>query len=337
MKLYKKEHFDDFKEYAMRDAVIPLHHSLNIMEIAFRVVGRYYLPVTLSSLAQELLSKRLGVSFQLPTKNKKYSVRELARLFTPKGIELSGGLADYLPYYMASLRGGRNESYVYGRIPGPLHDLDLPNAYTTALSLLAMPDYKAVKTISSMNQIDFLEEYGDLLIHSYTALKIEFCFPEKVKYPNLGVRLDDTSLIFPLSGITYCTGLELRLAVSLGCQFTVLGGRYIPFKKVAEVEKQGKQQELGDINLSTSTEFTRNEKVVSLLKECESALKTSPMPTVGSTVEGARNSKRKNLISSLSLTRDEDVPTEGDISIVEEKEFDKSHGFEETQFFELMD
>ena len=48
-------------------------------------------------------------------------------------------------------------------------------------------------------------------------------------FPNLPVRLDKGSLMYPLSGQSFCTGLEILLAHRLGCQFIVLGGSFIPF------------------------------------------------------------------------------------------------------------
>jgi len=72
--------------------------------------------------------------------------------------------------------------------------------------------------------------YGKKLIKSYTALKIKFKFPDTVKYPNLPVRLDLNSVIFPLEGETFCTGIEFYLAMELKCQIEILGGVYIPFK-----------------------------------------------------------------------------------------------------------
>jgi len=71
--------------------------------------------------------------------------------------------------------------------------------------------------------------YGKKLIKSYTALKIKFKFPDTVKYPNLPVRLDLNSVIFPLEGETFCTGIEFYLAMELKCQIEILGGVYIPF------------------------------------------------------------------------------------------------------------
>ena len=59
------------------------------------------------------------------------------------------------------------------------------------------------------------------LIKSYTSLKVKFQFPASVMYPNLAVRLDKGSVMYPLSGISFCTGLEILLAHKLGCKLTV--------------------------------------------------------------------------------------------------------------------
>jgi len=83
---------------------------------------------------------------------------------------------------------------------------------------------------------DFLMSLGETkLINSYTALKIKFEFPSTVQYPNLPVRLDFTSIIFPSTGETFCTGLEFLLAMRLGCKITILSGVYIPFRGKSKV------------------------------------------------------------------------------------------------------
>lgn len=327
MKGFKAYNYEEFKKYAMRDAVIPLHHALHIMEIALDTTKKYFLPITLSSLAQELLAKSLGPNFQLPTKNYKYSTRNMAKLFTPKGIELNGGLADYLPYYMASLRGGRNECFVYGRISGPLYDYDLPGAYATALSLLALPDYKLIEIINPQSKENFLFHYKHRLIHSYTSLKIEFRFPSNVKYPNLAVRLDDTSIIFPLEGETYCTGVELELAITLKCDFKILGGWFIPFKS----ESKATVEEVDSVYIK----YLQDDSISDILKEYNTIL--------------LNYSTGDNLIGSQSQTRQEEESAFDDgvpfkdtdfntVSMDEDikPEFSNEHGFEKTGFFILM-
>jgi len=75
-----------------------------------------------------------------------------------------------------------------------------------------------------------MKVYGKFLFKSYTALKVEFTFPETVQYPVLPVRLDESSIFYPLNGISYCTGHEILLAISLNCRIKVLGGVFVPFK-----------------------------------------------------------------------------------------------------------
>jgi len=84
--------------------------------------------------------------------------------------------------------------------------------------------------IGKMSGSDFLSKEGvTSLINSYTALKIQFEFPSSVRFPNLPVRLDFSSIIFPLTGETFCTGHEFVLAMKLGCKIQILGGVIIPF------------------------------------------------------------------------------------------------------------
>ena len=78
---------------------------------------------------------------------------------------------------------------------------------------------------------EFYKIYQRNLIKSYTGLKIKFRFPDSVLYPNLPVRLDFSSVIFPLEGETFCTGVEFYLAIQLKCQIEILGGVFIPFKE----------------------------------------------------------------------------------------------------------
>jgi len=74
------------------------------------------------------------------TLNGLYGVKDLAKLNTPIGIELSNDLHSYIDYFLGSYHGGRNESYLYGIIKGNFYDYDLPGAYSTAMSLLDYPD-----------------------------------------------------------------------------------------------------------------------------------------------------------------------------------------------------
>lgn len=156
-------------------------------------------------------------------------MKNISKLYTPIGVELSGSLHTYLDYFLGSYHGGRNESYIYGLIQGVFYDYDLPGAYPTAMSLLNYPDWNRIDVFSSIETKLFLTKYEMSLINSYTALKVNFKFPETVRFPNLPVRLDKSSIIYPLTGTSFCTGLEFLLAHRLGCEIEILGGVFIPF------------------------------------------------------------------------------------------------------------
>jgi len=135
-----------FMDYAIQDAKIVLWHSLQVLNSHYQLSKKYTIPVTLSSLASSFLSLKLVVpedihsSYHPKTKNGLISVKDLAKLNTPIGIELSGDLHEYIDYFLGSYHGGRNESYIYGMINGMFHDYDLPGAYPTAMAMLDYPD-----------------------------------------------------------------------------------------------------------------------------------------------------------------------------------------------------
>ena len=159
-------------------------------------------------------------------------MRSLSKVFTPLGIESCGSLHEYIDYYLGSYHGGRNESFIYGVVKGVFYDYDLSGAYPTGMSLIDYADWNRQIIIPQMSSDDFMSKYKDYLVQSYTSVKVKLNFPDGVMYPNLPVRLDKGSIIYPLSGQSFCTGMELLLAYKLGCKFTVLGGYFIPFLNV---------------------------------------------------------------------------------------------------------
>ena len=234
MDLFFETNPKEFKEYSIQDAKIVLWHGLVVQDSHYELTKKYSIPVTLSSLASSFLTQELVVQgdglYHPKTQNGLISVKDLPKLMTPSGIELSSDLHEYIDYFLGSYHGGRNESYLYGLVKGEFYDYDLPGAYPTAMAMLDYPDWNSRKTIGKMSGEDFLLEIGmTRILRSFTALKIQFEFPSTVRFPNLPVRLDFSSIIFPLTGETFCTGHEFLLAMKLGCQIKILGGALIPF------------------------------------------------------------------------------------------------------------
>jgi hypothetical protein len=229
MEKFREVDPEGFKSYAINDAVVSLFHALKVEESNFKLNKKFVIPVSLGSMAGSYISSQIDVrKFEIPSIDGNYSVQDLSMVYTPKGVELAG-FAHYIFLFLGSYHGGRNESFVYGTYHGNVYDYDLPGAYATAMSLLGTPDYEGIIQISSMNDSEFDKLYGDMLLKSYTAVRVSFKFPESVKYPNLPVRLDRSSIIFPKTGITYITGLEYRLARNLGAEIQIFEGCIIPF------------------------------------------------------------------------------------------------------------
>ena len=265
-----------FRSYAIQDSKIVLWHSLQVLNSHFLLTGKYSIPVTLSSLASSFLKKRLideenkDSSYHPTTKNGLISVKNLAKLNTPIGIELSGDLHEYIDYFLGSYHGGRNESYIYGVITGGFFDYDLPGAYPTAMAMLDYPNWSKKVNVGKVSGVDFFELYGQKLIKSYTALKIKFKFPETIKYPNLPVRLDLSSVIFPLEGETFCTGIEFYLAMKMKCQIEILGGVYIPF--IPSKKEKGNEKNLKKENLKKEF-FIKDPKLNKIENQLETQIR----------------------------------------------------------------
>lgn len=95
MGLLKVSYPELFVQYAVNDAMISVFHALKMERSNYELGGRLEIPVTLSSLASQYLSQAIGgPRYDLPTRNGLFNVRDLPRLFTPKGVEMSGGLPE---------------------------------------------------------------------------------------------------------------------------------------------------------------------------------------------------------------------------------------------------
>jgi len=140
--------------------------------------------------------------------------------------------------------------------------------------------------VGSVTGLEFFNFYGVKLLKSYTALKIKFKFPDTVKYPNLPVRLDLNSVIFPLEGETFCTGLEFYLAIQLQCQIEILGGVYIPFKPSTEKDTKKASNSL------VKEIFVKDPRIVALENQIEDQVQKFFINSVHTNT----NTNKKNLL-----------------------------------------
>lgn len=118
MEAFMESDFEKFKEYAIRDSEITLYHALVVQNSHYKFCSSFTIPVTLSALASNYLTKNLVVKnmnyqYHNPMTNGQYGMQNLGRLLSPVGVELSNGLHDYIDFFLGAYHGGRNESYIY--------------------------------------------------------------------------------------------------------------------------------------------------------------------------------------------------------------------------------
>jgi hypothetical protein len=119
-----------------------------------------------------------------------------------------------------SYHGGRNEAFMFGVTDLDFwFDYDLSAAYTTGLSAIRMPDWRAM-----VHDLDPTHYTADRL----GLARVRFKFPENTRFPSLPLR-SDHGLIFPLEGETHVGSPEIQLALELGAEVEILNGWIVPW------------------------------------------------------------------------------------------------------------
>ena len=122
-------------------------------------------------------------------------------------------LAPLIAIAAQAYHGGYNVAPALGFSPEEkgLADLDIRSAYPTALSFIALPDWRTARHCTDLDHLAVIDT-------AMTAALVEFRFPNETRFPCLPVRaLSDRGLIHPLEGISWCTGPEL-VCHRHGCQ-----------------------------------------------------------------------------------------------------------------------
>ncbi|MDY8110787.1 hypothetical protein U0C82_16725 [Fulvimarina sp. 2208YS6-2-32] len=214
-----------FERYALHDAEIALEYGLRIKRM-MTDAGLRRLPTTLASAGIGLLklkSREAGIDL-----NKALGLEVVAKTEfhegtgkyrTRKTVEASFERQIYEEFAAIAYQGGRGESYWFGPTPvGVFHDYDLPGAYTTAMCALRALDYENARWTRHV------DDFGPFTV---SAVRVKFRFSSDTRFPCLPVRVRET-LVFPLEGISVCTGPEVFLARSMGAELEIIQGLIIP-------------------------------------------------------------------------------------------------------------
>lgn len=217
-----------FEEYGLRDSEIAVRFYLRLREFAEKETCSRSLPATASSLAVRIFTKQLeeikvdflsafGVTEHCTTywNPKKGSV-------VTKTEKPSSPMRAINESFIASCySGGRSECYAFGPTTiGIFNDFDLAGAYTTGMVDLRHIDY---------DNFWYSRDPKDFVGHVLGFAYVQFAFRNGTRFPSMPVRNSRGGLVFPLSGLSYCTAPEIELALSLGCQINILHGVIIPW------------------------------------------------------------------------------------------------------------
>ena len=219
-----------FEHYGLRDSEIAVRFYLRLLDFAEQETGKRSLPATASSLAVGIFKNTLeksGVDF-----NRVFGVTEGANTYWNSKKERVVTKTEKSPSPMRAINesfiascysGGRNECYAFGPTPiGVFNDFDLAGAYTTGMVDLRHIDY---------DNFRFSKEPKDFVGHVLGFAYVGFAFPEGTRYPSMPVRNSQGGLVYPLTGLSYCTAPEIEVALNLGCKIDILHGVIYPWRE----------------------------------------------------------------------------------------------------------
>lgn len=225
VKEYQEKAPEEFIKYAIRKAdTARIQFEQTIKLCVDKDIDQ--LPITIPSLSIMLFKKSMGDINILPIFGNKFTPSER---FNQKTNRMQT-IIEVTPTNMRRINesflepcyhGGRTEAFWLGLTPiSHYYDFDIPSCYTTIMLGLRKLDYD--NRIRSKQMTDLL---GDKCAFAY----VTFTFPDDTAYPCLPVRVN-SSLSFPLTGESFCTGHELEVAIALNAEITIKEGLYIPWK-----------------------------------------------------------------------------------------------------------
>lgn len=215
-----------FREYAERDPEICVRYAIKMLELNHEITGKGEVPATLSGMGvnflvrlwEELGIDRHAVLGTEVVKETPWSERLQRRIRKQEVVPVAERHM-YESFATECYHGGRNEQFIFGAgQEGVWTDWDLAGAYTTAMTLIGMPDWKAVRQTTDL---------ADFQPHTMGFARIRFRFPVTTRFPCLPVRTPN-GLIFPLEGESYCCSPEVYLALRLGAQIEIVNGINLP-------------------------------------------------------------------------------------------------------------
>lgn len=225
MDVFLEEQPEQFKAYAINDAVISFLHMTIFIEFC-RKLGLVGIPHTIGSLAVSAFRKHVngGINELFGSEYYQKTVWNVSqttssahsKVITHRGTVPNKYRAMFEDFAIRTYHGGRNECFWTGPTAiGLWNDFDLKSCYTAASAAVRQIDYTSARL--STNVADYCGDFPSFAL-------VEFAFPEDLRFPCLPVRTDHYGLCYPTIGESYCTGSEIEVALSLGAKIKILQG-----------------------------------------------------------------------------------------------------------------
>jgi hypothetical protein len=209
-----------FGRYALRDAEITALWFEKVLQFFDEDLGIYgsRVPATLGAAGVRMFKQNAGggsaVNRLLGMERIKNG-KNWVRVPVPT-------IADHYSFFADCYHGARNEAYTAGYSDvGDIIDVDLAGAYTTAMAGIRTPAWEATVATTDIAVL--------ANVSALSVARVQFQFPKGTRFPSLPVRAGERGLVYPLSGMSYCTGAELVVALEQGADVTVEHGVFVPF------------------------------------------------------------------------------------------------------------
>jgi hypothetical protein len=218
MDIFKRERPEEFARYALADAEIAARWAARVFSLVQAELGVSRSFPTLGSVGVAMIEDeimRLGIDVNA------FFGREKRLRGPPSPLPI---LVGKLEFAAQCYHGGRNEAFAVGFSPAgrEVFDLDLCGAYTTAMALISVPNWPTARETNSLYEL--------ATIDALAFAHVWFSFPNETRIPSLPVRASSgRGLIYPLTGLSWCTGPELIVALNQGASIEVLQGLRVDY------------------------------------------------------------------------------------------------------------
>jgi hypothetical protein len=212
MDLFKQNAPQLFEQYAITDTIIAALWARRVWDLLANVFGIQQRVPTLASAGVRMICDMMARSGQ--SVDAYFGYERLRRK-----RQLLACVTEVWTFAANAYHGGRNEAFHLGHSPRhrPLFDVDATSAYTTAMAMMRVPDWRTARPTTNLNDLAVVDQ-------ALTYARVRFEFPRLTRFPCLPVRAGDRGLIYPISGVSWCTGPELSVALDIGATIWVEAG-----------------------------------------------------------------------------------------------------------------